>query len=72
MKLSVSHSSAQIDIKIPDKLINFFLYLAANRDDPRIYSILDLIQLYDKENDKDEKLNIINTLVELIENKPIL
>jgi hypothetical protein len=72
MNISVKSQIFSASFDLPnDRLTGFFLWLAKNRDDARSSAILDLIQEYDFEKDAEEKTNIMETLVEILQNKAI-
>jgi hypothetical protein len=73
MKLHFSLGAQAVvgDIEVKDSCIDFFIWLAKFRNEGRTESILTLIAEYDRENNKEERENILKTLVEIVENKPL-
>lgn len=71
MKLTAKTSTLSIDLELDDKLAPFFVWLAAHRLNESAHSILILINEYDQEKDADERVNILNTIREIMEDGKI-
>lgn len=69
MKITFNSPSASGYFAFSDNLVNFFLWLAQNRDDARVEGIIVLLASHDLEKDTDEQANIRRTINEMLENK---
>ena len=56
----------------PKRLAEFIDWVQKNRNSQREQSLMILLAEHEKETDEDEKENIRRTLIEILENKPVL
>ena len=68
MKLTIA-SEIKGTVEIEGQFDDFFLWVAANRTDEWLKSLLILLAEYDRETDEEERTNIRRTLDEILANK---
>ena len=67
MKLTIA-SEIKGTVEIEGQFDDFFLWVAANRTDERLKSLLILLAEHDRETDEEERTNIRRTLDEILAN----
>lgn len=67
MKLTIA-SEITGTVEIEGQFDDFFLWVAANRNDERLKSLLILLAEHDRETDEEERTNIRRTLDEILTN----
>ena len=67
MKLTIA-SEIKGAVEIEGQFDDFFLWVAANRTDERLKSLLILLAEHDRETDEEERTNIRRTLDEILAN----
>lgn len=68
MKITIA-SEIKGAVEIEGQFDDFFLWVAANRTDERLKSLLILLAEHDRETDEEERTNIRRTLDEILANK---
>lgn len=66
MKITFQNKSVSGDFDSSDDLAGFFIWLANNRQNEDVNSILILIAEHDSETNSDERLNIRRTIAEIM------
>lgn len=69
MKITIA-SEIKGAVEIEGQFDDFFLWVAANRTDERLKSLLILLAEHDRETDEEERTNIRRTLDEILANNP--
>lgn len=67
MKLTIA-SEIKGAVEIEGQFDDFFLWVAANRTDERLKSLLILLAEHDRDTDEEERTNIRRTLDEILAN----